>query len=290
MKKNTPLPVKITGGIAAAGMIVIIAGVIKEKTAVSVAGFAVGMVGFFASFVVSMLLDIKKTYPSRDDPFQRKMRVLRYARLIAGCTSFLSVGLMLYALYTANRMTALLNLALSLIGGGIIVSVVLSVIMAVMSNIADLRVDTNAAPPSVTAAIPHSPDPVISRILADPYVLLDERIRQIPEVQNLLQYPEVQQVFFEPTKLYTLFANDRVGELLNVVRDWIIRNNAEEIFAAAKHRRPADSPAVTVKNDKSAQSTAVKKAAAVFIVLFASIFIFFIAVVLFGAIFGSHGS
>lgn len=284
MKKNTPLPVKITGGIAAAGMIVIIAGVIKEKTAVSVAGFAVGMVGFFASFVVSMLLDIKKTYPSRDDPFQRKMRVLRYARLTAGCTSFLSVGLMLYALYTANRMTALLNLALSLIGGGIIVSVVLSVIMAVMSNIANLRADTNAAPPSVTAAIPHSPDPVISRILANPYVLHDERIRQLHEVQNLLQYPEIQQVFFEPAKLYALFAQERVGTLLNIVRDWIIRNNAEEIFAAAEQRRPVNSSAA-VRFDKPPQKTVVKKGAAIFILLFASIWILFIAAVLFGAIF-----
>lgn len=284
MKKNTPLPVKITGGIAAAGMIVIIAGVIKEKTAVSVAGFAVGMVGFFASFVVSMLLDIKKTYPSRDDPFQRKMRVLRYARLIAGCTSFLSVGLMLYALYTANRMTALLNLALSLIGGGIIVSVVLSVIMAVMSNIANMRADTNSAPPSVMAAIPHSPDPVISRILGNPYVLYDERIRQLHEVQNLLQYPEIQQVFFEPAKLYALFAQERVGTLLNIVRDWIIRNNAEEIFAAAEQRRPVNSSAA-VRFDKPPQKTVVKKGAVIFILLFASIWILFIAAVLFGAIF-----
>ena len=285
MKKNTPFPVKITSGIAAAGMIVIIIGVIKEKTAVSMAGFALAMVGFFTSFLVSMIMDIKKTYPSRDDPFQRKMRALSYIRLAAGCTSFLSVGLMLYALYTADRMTKLLSFSLALIAGGIVVCIVLSAVMAVMSKAATPREGASVAapPPSVYAAdIPYSPDPVISRILANPYVLLDECIRQITEVQNLLQYPEIQQVFFEPTKLYSLFTNDRVGELLNIVRDWITHNNADEIFAAAEQRRRSvNSPtAFSTQPKKAAKTTNSKIAiivnlipAAIVIIIFAAFFI-----------------
>lgn len=276
MRKKTPLPAKITSGIAVAGMIVLIMGVIKEKTAVSLVGFALTFVGFFGSFVVSMIMDIKKLYPSREDPFQRKMRVLRYIRLIAGCTSFLSVGLVMYALYTANRMTKLLYFALSLIVFGIVVFIVISVIMAVMSKISTPRDGANAAvPPSDIAVskIPFSSDPVISRILATPYVLLDERIRQIHDVQNLLQYPEIQQIFFEPTKLYELFANERVGELLSIIRDWITRNNADEIFAAAERRRLANMPMVTVQTDKNVRSGSQKKSSAVFAILFIAVWL-----------------
>lgn len=270
MKKKTPLSAKITTGIATTGIILVALGMIKESFAIAIAGFTLTLVGFFASAVVSMILDIKKRYPSRGDPFQKKMRLFRYIRLIAGCTSFLSVAIVLYGLYYVDRgAKPILNLGLALIVGGIVVVTAVSVIMAVMSRLFDLQYASKpVAPPSDTAAIPYSADPVISRILANPYVLLDERIRQLHEVQNLLQYPEIQQIFFEPTKLYSLFGQDRVGELMNIVRDWITRNNAEEIFAAAERRRVSMAQTAAVQTGKTAQSSPPKKTPAIFVILF----------------------
>lgn len=285
MKKKTPLPAKITIGIATIGIISIVFGMIKENGAISIAGLTLTLVGFFASFVVSMIMDIKKTYPSRSDSFQRKMRILSYIRLVAGCTSFLSVGLMMYGLYTADRMTALLYFALSLIAGGIVAVIAVSVVMAVVSKVSTPRADSGiVAPPSdiAVAKIPLCSDPVISRILANPYVLLDERIRQIHEVQNLLQYPEIQQIFFEPTKLYELFTNERVGELLNIVRERLKQSDAGEIFAAVEQRRrSANSPtAFSTQPKKAAKKTNSEIAiivnlipAAIVIIIFAAFFI-----------------
>ncbi len=92
------------------------------------------------------------------------------------------------------------------------------------------------AEPSETAAVTYD-DPVMQRIIANPYVLLDERIRQIPEVQNLLQYPEIQQIFFEPAQLNSRLGNMKVQTLLNIVREWILHNNADEIFNGAERLR-----------------------------------------------------
>ncbi len=147
MKKKTPLPAKITTGIATIGIISSVLGIIKENGAISIAGLTLTLIGFFASFVVSMIMDIKKTYPSRSDPFQRRMSVLRYLRLIAGCTSFLSVGLMMYALYTADHMTKLLSFSLSLIVFGIVVVIVISVVMAVMAKVSTPRADSGTVAP-----------------------------------------------------------------------------------------------------------------------------------------------
>lgn len=91
--------------------------------------------------------------------------------------------------------------------------------------------------PSETAASSYTGDPVIQRILANPYVLPDERIRQIPEVQNLLQYSEIQQIFFEPTNLNSRLGNKKAETLLNIVRDWITQNGADEIFNGAERLR-----------------------------------------------------
>lgn len=91
--------------------------------------------------------------------------------------------------------------------------------------------------PSDTAALSYTGDPVIQRILANPYVLLDERIRQIPEVQNLLQYPEIQQIFFDPSQLNLRLGNKKTETLLNIVRDWIAQNNSDEIFGNAERLR-----------------------------------------------------
>lgn len=143
MKKKTPLPAKITTSIATIGIISSVLGIIKENGAISIAGLTLTLVGFFASFVVSMI----KTYPSRSGPFQRRMSVLRYLRLIAGCTSFLSVGLMMYALYTADHMTKLLSFSLSLIVFGIVVVIVISVVMAVMSKVLTPRADSGTVAP-----------------------------------------------------------------------------------------------------------------------------------------------
>ena len=268
-------------------------GMIKEIKALALAGLALALFGFFASFVVSMVLSIKNIYPSRGDPYQRKIRALSYISLTAGCTSFLSVGVVLYGLYYFDSgAKPIMNLGLVLVAGGIAVCIVISVIMAVMSKASTPREGAKAeAPLSGIAAsrMPHSPDPVISRILANPYVLLDERVRQLHEVQNLLQYPEIQQIFFEPVKLYELFAKDRVGELLNTVRDWITRNNANEIFAAAEKRRPANMPQ-TMRTDKTAQSSPAKKSRAVFVILFIVVWLTIFISITFTVLRGAFGS
>ncbi|MBD5130955.1 MAG: hypothetical protein HDT43_13675 [Ruminococcaceae bacterium] len=231
MKKKTPLPTKITTGIAVAGMVVLIWGMVKEIKALALGGVALFLGGMFAGIPVSMIIGIHKIYPTRGDPYQRTMRALSYAELAAGCTAFLSVGVVMYGLYDhENGGRPIMNLGLALIAGGIGAVVVISVVMAVISKAATPK-DGAKVPlpaPVLPSNILQSPDPVISRILANPYILRDERIRNIREVQNLLQYPEIQQIFFEPAKLYGLFEQERVGELLNIVRDWITRNNAAE--------------------------------------------------------------
>lgn len=279
MRKKTPFPAKITVGIATSGIILMMFGVTGEKKAILLMGLAMTLTGFFASFVVSIIMDIKKTYPSRDDPYQKKMRLFRYVRLIAGSMSFLSVALVLYGLYNVDKGTKpIMYLGLMLIAGGIVAVVALSLIMAAASRSADPQyASKSAVSPSDSGAAHYSADPVISRILANPYVLLDERIRQIHEVQNLLQYPEIQQIFFEPAKLYSLFAQERVGELLNVVRDWIAQNNADEIFAAAESRRPAN--ASTVRTNKSVRKSSMNKSTMVGVIIVLTLWVFVFAAI-----------
>lgn len=266
MKKKTPLPAKITVGVATTGIIMMGLGVIRENGTAVFAGLALTFIGFFASFVVSTIMGIKKTYPSRGDPYQKKMRTFRYIRLIAGGIPFLGMGIVMYGIYNADKgAKPLMNLGLMLITVGIVAVIVISVIMAAASRSAEPQYGSKSAVPSSnTAAAPYSSDPVISHILANPYVLLDERIRQIHEVQNLLQYPEIQRIFFEPEKLHSLFTQERVGELLNVVRDWITRNNAEEIFAAAEMRRLVNSGSRT---NKTAQANRPDKSTMIGVIL-----------------------
>ena len=248
MKKNASLVVKITYGVGFAGLMLMIFGAANEYKGSVLTGLALAVIGFFAYIVSSMIVEANRDYSSRSDPYQKKMRVLRYIGIIAGCISFLSVGLVLYGLYNIDNGTRpLMDLGLVLIPAGILVNITVSVIIAVMKKLSERQSQPGAAFP-VKADIPYSADPVISRIFANPYVLLDERIRQMHEVQNLLQYPEIQRVFFEPEKLSLMYAQKRVEELLNIVRGWIEQNNAEEIFAAAESRRPASAQAVRTNN------------------------------------------
>ena len=243
MKKKSSLVGKITYGVGFAGLMLMIFGAANEYKGSVLTGLALAFIGFFAYIVSSMIVDVNRDYSSRSDPYQKKMRVLRYIGIIAGCISFLSVGLVMYGLYNAdNGAIPLMDLGLVLILVGILVNITVSMIAAVMRKLSERQPQPAAASP-VKADIPYSADPVISRILSNPYVLLDERIRQIHEVQNLLQYPEIQRVFFEPAKLPVMYAQKRVEELLNIVRGWIEQNNAEEIFAAAESRRPVSAPA-----------------------------------------------
>lgn len=63
-------------------------------------------------------------------------------------------------------------------------------------------------------------------------LLLDDRTRQHPEIQRLLQYPEVQKVFFDPAFLKTPAAqNDpNVRELLGILDDMIITQTANGVY------------------------------------------------------------
>lgn len=296
MKKRSPRSIIIL--IITIIVIAMVAvGAARENTALAVSGFGLCFAAIIIGSLVGSVVEIKKRFPLRDDPTQKKIRAARY--LSAAASFVITVGIIM--MFVGIVMDAhgntqfFMHLSWMLLAVGVAMAVTGSVLSAVMSHkLSGEQTVTNAViPPSVPAAnIPYSPDPVISRILANPHVLLDERIRQLHEVQNLLQYPEIQQIFFEPTRLYSLFTNDRVGELLNIVRDWITHNNADGIFAAAEQHRPAVSPTVTVQTDKSLQKPAPAKAntaLTVFIVLFVSVFIFIIAVTLFGVIFGSHG-
>lgn len=63
-------------------------------------------------------------------------------------------------------------------------------------------------------------------------LLLDDRTRQHPEIQRLLQYPEVQKVFFDPAFLKTPAAqNDpNVRELLGILDDMIITQTVNGVY------------------------------------------------------------
>ncbi len=73
-------------------------------------------------------------------------------------------------------------------------------------------------------------DPIIQRIMQNPNLLKDQRITRITAVQNLLQYPEIQRLFFDPEKLPVLINEPRVRELLGIVRDWIAENDPDGIL------------------------------------------------------------
>lgn len=238
MKKNS-LSAIIAVIIAFISMAMIVMGAKMQNIALAVSGFAFAFVGIIAASVVSSLIRINKLFPSRDDPLEKKARAAQYLKTLSSVVIALGMVMVFVGIIMESRGTQLvLHLAWALLSLGFVMAIVGSVFAMVMSNkMSAPRTVLNAAPPNTSVTrIPYSPDPVISRILANPYVLQNERIRQLHEVQNLLQFPEIQQIFFEPTKLYELFANERVGELLNIVRDWITQNNADEIFAAAERK------------------------------------------------------
>ncbi|MCM1166355.1 MAG: hypothetical protein NC299_01025 [Lachnospiraceae bacterium] len=279
-----------------AAMAMIVLGAMNGNVVVAVSGLALGFLGIMAGNVVRSVIAIKRRYPERGNPLHGKMRAARYtstaaATVITIAMITLFVG---YFLMTAIDMSSVFFCGVGLM--------IIGVVMAIMSSIASkltakelskVQTVSNEAssPPPVSAAaarVPYSPDPVISRILANPYVLQDERIRQLHEIQNLLQYPEIQQIFFEPANLYTLFENEKTGELLNVVRERLTRNDAEEIFAAAEKRRPADMQPTFAPppEEKPLPQTAPPKHEKAFIVGF---IIVFIAVFIVVAVFSVTG-
>lgn len=269
MKKN-PLSAIIAVITAFVSVAMVVIGVEIQSIALSVSGFAFAFVGFIAASVISSLIRINTLFPSRNDPLEKKARAAQYLKTASSIVIVLGMVMVFVGIIMESRGTQLvLHLAWALLSLGFVMAIVGSVFAMVMSNkMSAPRTVLYAVPPKTSVTqIPYSPDPVISRILANPYVLQNERIRQLHEVQNLLQFPEIQQIFFEPTKLYELFANERVGELLNTVRDWIMRNNANEIFADAEKRRPANMPQ-TVQTNKTEQKNSPKISAVIGVILF----------------------
>ncbi|MBD5383719.1 MAG: hypothetical protein HDR72_01800 [Ruminococcaceae bacterium] len=238
MKKNS-LSAIIAIVIAFISMAIIAIGAKIQNLALVVAGFAFAFVGIITASVISSMIKINKRFPSRNDPLEKKARAAQYLKTSSSIVIALGMVMVFVGVVMESRGTQLfLHLAWAMLSLGFVMAIAGFVLsMAVSNKMSAPHTVSNAVPPSISAAnIPYSPDPVISRILANPYVLQDERIRQLHEVQNLLQFPEIQQIFFEPTKLYELFTHEKVSELLNIVRDWITQNNAYEIFAAAERK------------------------------------------------------
>lgn len=268
-------------------MALIMVGASRQNTALAVSGLALGFAAIMIGSLISSMIKIKKRFPLRDDPFQKKIRAARYLKSFSSLV--ITIGMIMlfvgvFMSYTGTKLYLYISWALLIIGFGMSIagSIMLAVISKQMPSSQTACVVSAVTLPGISSLqIPYSPDPVISRILANPYVLHDERIRQLHEVQNLLQYPEIQQVFFEPTKLYTLFAQERVGALLNIVRDWIIRNNAEEIFAAAEQRCPVNTSAATVQPNKTAQTNSSKKVRVVTVILFIAVWLTVFVVIAF---------
>lgn len=242
-------------------MALIMIGVSQQNVTLIVTGLALGFVAVLTVFPIASIKKIKKRFPLRNDPFQKKIRAAHYLKSFSPCVIMIGMVMEFFGTSVRSSGTTLyLYIAWALLFAGFAMAITGSIVLAAISKqMPASRMVYNAASvsaPGISAAqIPSSPDPIISRILENPYVLLDERIRRLHEVQNLLQYPEIQQVFFEPTKLYSLFDQKRVETLLNIVSGWISQNNAEEIFAAAEQRRSANSPMVTTQPGGSVGKT-----------------------------------
>lgn len=260
--KKVSLPSIIVPILVIVSMAVIMIGAQRQNIVLAVSGLALGFVSIIAGSFVSSVIKINKRFPLHDDPMQKKLRAAKYLSLAASMVITVgAIAAFVGVFMESFGIHLLLRIAWVMLPLGFVMAIAGSVLSAVMSNrISGLQEFSSAVPlPStVVSQIPYSPDPMISRILANPYVLLDERIRQIPQVQNLLQYPEIQQIFFEPTKLYTLFDQPRVRDLLNIAKSRITDNNAEDIFAAAERQRPANTPQ-TVTTAKTTQPSPAKK-------------------------------
>ena len=238
MKKNS-LSAIMAIIIAFVSMAIIAVGAKTQNFVLAVSGFAFAFVGIIAASVISSVIKINKRFPSRSDPLEKKARAARYLKTASSIVIALGMVMVFIGVVMDSRGIQLFfHLAWALLAIGFVMAIAGSAMaMAISNKMSAPQTVSNAVPPGASVTnIPYSPDPVISRILANPYVLQNERIRQLHEVQNLLQFPEIQQIFFEPTKLYELFTHERVGELLNIVRDWITQNNAYEIFSAAEPR------------------------------------------------------
>lgn len=222
-----------------AAMAMMAVGASRENFALAASGVGFGFVVIIAASFVSSVIKINKQFPSRGDPAQRKARAARYFKLASSFVITAGVVIMAIGFFMNTRgVDAYLHIAWATLAVGVVMSVVSSVITMAYSNEASVSKTVLNGAPRADVPAPYSPDPVVSRILAHPRVLTDERIRGLREVQNLLQYPEIQQIFFEPTKLYELFGEPRVSELLDVVRGRLTQADGEEIFAAAERRSP----------------------------------------------------
>lgn len=277
--KKVSLPSIIALILVIISMAMIMIGAQRQNTVLAISGLALGFAGIIGGSFASSVIKINKRFPLRDDPAQKKIRAAKYLSLAASIvitvgaiTAFVGVFMESFGIQL------LLRIAWVILPIGFVMAIAGSVLSAVMSHkMSGLQEFSSAVPPpsTVVSQIPYSPDPVISQILANPYVLNDERIKQIPQIQNLMQYPEIQQIFFDPQKLYTLFDQPRVRDLLNIVKNWITDNNAEDIFAAAAARRPANTPqAVTAQTVKSEEPAFPKKGAKIFVILFIVFWLF----------------
>lgn len=252
MKKFSPSAlVVVLLAVAAFAMVGI--GASRENAGLAFSGMGLGFVAVIASAVVKSIIQIKRQFPLNGDAPQGKQRVARYLKLAASLLlTFGAVMTTVGFVMQIRGVGTYLNIGWAMLAAGAGLSVVSSVIaIAFSKGTSASRTFTGGYTPPAAARMPYSPDPVISRILANPNVLKDERIRTLHAVQNLLQYPEIQQIFFEPVRLYELFDNPRVSELMNVVRERLTQGDAETIFAAAEQFRFAPGNLADGKPDRT---------------------------------------
>lgn len=108
---------------------------------------------------------------------------------------------------------------LSVIGAGIFIVTVITVLF-IENVISKSNSDGKISSETEKTALKYEP------------LLLDERTKQDPEVQRLLQYPTVQKVFFDPEFLKTAAAQSDpyVRELLAVLDNIIITQTANGVY------------------------------------------------------------
>lgn len=250
-------------------------GAARENTALLIAGLGLGFAAIIIFNLVTSIIRVNRSY-SPGGAAHRRTRAAQYMKAFSAFVISLGMIAVFVGIFMSYAGVAwFLYIAAALLAVGFGLSIAGSVMLKAASDIQPVK------PDELPRVRVYGSDPVIRRILGNPYVLLDERIRRIPEVQNLLQYPEVQRIFFEPARLCELSENENVRRLLDIVGGWLTQNNAEEIFAAAEQRRPVNTPAV--RQNKTAQTNSSKIARAAVVILFAAVWLTVFAVIAFKA-------